>query len=134
MIQDVLVSVETAKAAKAAGYPQESAACYYNVEDDCVTTYAPLCVVSGSNTIDAETCEQYRANYIAVPTYAEALQWLDGRGVYVCIITQLRNGVPYWVYAIRDINGVDVYEIPYLTRVDASNAAIMNASDKLIKK
>lgn len=36
---ELFVSIKTAKVLKSAGYPQESAACYCNVEDDCVTTY-----------------------------------------------------------------------------------------------
>lgn len=133
MIQDVLVSVGAAKALKAAGYPQESAPCYYNVEDDCVTTYAPLCVASGRvDILNAATRNELRANYIAVPTYAEALQWLDAQGVYVRIMPP-HHGVDMWESSVYYADGYDM-TINCFSRVDAANASIMNAANKLIEK
>lgn len=130
---ELFVSIETAKALKCAGYPQTDAMRYYNCEEDKVSTYAPICVVQGRDDVfDAEECARYSANYIAVPLYAEALNWLDKMCVYVRIVVP-RNGVSKWDSSVFYTDCCDL-AVNFDSREDAANAAIYNAAKKMMEK
>ena len=121
------VPLETAKLLKEKGYPQEFADWYYHESADKLAfvhnRYVPERVVTGKPT-------ELGIWYIAAPTYHEAVDWLEGKGMcIICYAPTIRQPNRRYKASVFIDNTIDwrICNTTYPTREEALQAAILKA-------
>ena len=130
------VPFETAKLLKEKGYPQERATMYYDTlsggislitDRECVS-----CVVEGNDR--HPLYNRLSKLYIAAPTYHEVVDWLQEKGIYICIEVSLVHSGDFvfcsyidWIGNINQETHVGTYP----AREQALNAGILKALEML---
>lgn len=122
------VSLEAARLLKEKGYDRECVA-YYQHE-----IFHPYSVnLFGLRTYNKNDAPDYMEQYSA-PTKAEAIDWLESKGIVVIVDTSLSDET--WIYSIYR-EGEHVYdsiiskEPHFPTRLGAEEAAIIKALELL---
>lgn len=107
------VSLEIAKLLKEKGYNEETI-CYYNNDT--------LYLGNGSNNYNAYALQ------LSAPTKAEAIDWLESKGMCIVVIRRTIDNEVGWCYVIYSqteiISG-------FSTRLEAEEAAIIKALELL---
>ncbi len=122
------VPFETAKALKEKGYPQAWATRYYDTFEGKISQFmdkemASLALVGNTYF------ETMRKLYTAAPTYHEAIDWLESKGIRVFAHYYLAQ--KEWVYVIEDFKRLKDNAGYYKTREQALNAAILKAIEMI---
>lgn len=137
MNKKFFVPFNTARQLKEKGYPQKLATMYYDTfsggeislitDRECVS-----CVVDGNDR--HPLYNRLSKLYIAAPTYHEVVDWLEEKGIYICIEVLLEKRGEFvfssyidWIGNINQETHVGTYP----TREEALNAGILAALKKL---
>lgn len=110
------VSYEAAKLLKEKGYDDEYIT-FYNENGELIIPYDK---------------EEYHVLY-PCPTKAEAIDWLENRGITIDINWVRFNENRRWDYSIFNYSNCDIIDTKYIytTRLEAEDAAIIKALELL---
>lgn len=137
MNRKFFVPFDTARQLREKGYPQKLATMYYDTfsggeislitDRECVS-----CVVDGNDR--HPLYNRLSKLYIASPTYHDVVDWLEEKGIYICIEVLLEKRGEFvfssyidWIGNINQETHVGTYP----TREEALNAGILAALKKL---
>lgn len=120
------VSLEVARLLKEKGYDRECIAYYQNDE------FRPYSLTrSGLSTCNKNAAPSYMNQYSA-PTKAEAIDWLDSKGIIIEIFQDYRK---LWFYVIKrsetESYVSEADDKYFSTRLEAEDAAIIKALELL---
>lgn len=116
------VSLEAAKLLKEKGYDRECMAYYQNDE------FRPYSLTrSGLSMYNKNAAPDYMNQYSA-PTKAEAIDWLESKGMCIVVIRRTIDNEVGWRYAIY--NQTEIIS-GFKTRLEAEEAAIIKACELL---
>ncbi len=126
------VPYQTAKLLKKKGYPQGDSDMYYTPNGE-LKSQADIYADLTDN--DPMMYSYFLTTYhIAAPAYHEVVDWLEGKGIYICIEVLLEKRGEFvfssyidWIGNINQETHVGTYP----TREEALNAGILAALKKL---
>lgn len=120
------VSLEAARLLKEKGYDRECIAYYQNGE------FHPYSVDLFKLSINDKNAAPPYMNQYSAPTKAEAIDWLDSKGIIIEVLQDYRG---LWFYVIK-ISETESYlsesdDKYFSTRLEAEEAAIIKACELL---
>ena len=129
MEQKFFVPYETAVKLKAAGYPQFNINRSLMYGDDYYYDIYGVITKCGYGLLSIY-CDDFGAenDYVLAPTYHEAVDWLESKGVQVWTDY---DGDLWWGLIASSVRKTAVATISHATREEALNAAILKALEVL---
>ena len=118
MITKHYVSLEAAKLLKQKGYDRECIAYYQNDE------FHPYSVNLYQLSINDKNAAPSYMNQYSAPTKAEAIDWLESKGMCIVVVRRTINNEVGWRYVIY--NQTEIIS-GFSTRLEAEEAAIIKA-------
>ena len=121
------VSLEAARLLKEKGYDRECIAYYQNDE------FHPYSVELFKLSINDKNAAPSYMNQYSAPTKAEAIDWLESKGMTIDIHWIRFNENRRWNYSIFNCSTCDTIDTKYIctTRLEAEEAAIIKACEFL---
>ena len=116
------VSYEVARLLKEKGYDRECIAYYQNDE------FHPYSVNLYQLSINDKNAAPSYMNQYSAPTKAEAIDWLESKGMCIVVVRRTINNEVGWRYVIY--NQTEIIS-GFSTRLEAEEAAIIKALELL---
>lgn len=116
------VSYEAARLLKEKGYDRECIAYYQNGE------FHPYSVNLFKLSISDKNAAPSYMNQYSAPTKAEAIDWLESKGIIIEVLQDYRRR---WFYVIKEVCIGEEDDTYFQTRLEAEEAAIIKALELL---